>query len=114
MKAAPADRSTTVAWSLATADLVSVPSAALDDADWLVGELERTLSHSLGALTWRTHRFEPSGLSVVGTGPLGRVIVHTWPEHGALTVDLYGDARSVEAALGESVAGLMQSERAAG
>ena len=94
------------AWSLATADLSGARLDAVDGAA-IARSLDRTLGARIGAIAWRTHRYEPRGASLVGVAERGRVIVHTWPEHAALTIDLYAGLAHVEAALAESVGGLM-------
>lgn len=38
------------------------------------------------------HRFTPHGESCSRAGQGRVVVVHTWPEHGVATVDVYGDA----------------------
>ncbi|MEM6929576.1 MAG: S-adenosylmethionine decarboxylase [Myxococcota bacterium] len=38
-----------------------------------------------------THTFEPHGESLAVLGSR-RVVLHTWPEHGLVTVDVYADA----------------------
>ncbi|HVW28680.1 MAG TPA: S-adenosylmethionine decarboxylase [Polyangiaceae bacterium] len=94
------------AWSLATADLEGAPLDAVD-GDVIARSLERTLTACIGPIAWGVHRFEPRGASLVGVAPRGRVIVHTWPEHAALTVDLYAEHARAEAALAASADALM-------
>lgn len=43
-----------------------------------------------------THSFEPQGLSVVASGDSCRLFVHSWPEHGVCTVDIYAPAKPAE------------------
>jgi len=100
-------------WSLATADLSGVSPRVLDDGEWIASELERVLSVCLGAVEWRTHRFAPRGLSLVGTALRGRVIVHTWPERGALTIDLYGELDEIGPALDAGVTSVLRGMREA-
>ena len=35
-----------------------------------------------------THRFEPQGVTVVGALAESHITLHTWPEHGALWLDI--------------------------
>ncbi|HEX3594488.1 MAG TPA: S-adenosylmethionine decarboxylase [Polyangiaceae bacterium] len=99
-------------WSLATLDLAGVPRCAHDDGDGLVVALERALTSVIGAIAWNAHRFAPKGLSLVGTAVRGRVIVHTWPEQSALTVDLYGEPGGAGPALAAVARSLTERERA--
>jgi S-adenosylmethionine/arginine decarboxylase-like enzyme len=102
-------------WALATADVLAVPAHALEDVEGLATRLGLRLGAGIGAPVWHVHRFAPHGASLVGTAPLGRVIVHTWPERRALTMDLYAAARDAErllAACVEEVAGEARSARA--
>jgi len=86
----------------------------MDDGDAVATELDRTLTACIGPIAWRVHRFEPRGASLVGVAPRGRVIVHTWPERAAMTIDLYGETADVEAALAATVDGLIRDDRRAG
>lgn len=97
-------------WSLVTADLSGAPLDMVDSED-IAGVLDRTLESRIGAIAWRIHRFEPRGASLVGTAARGRLIVHTWPERAALTIDLYAELALVEAALAASVQALMSTGR---
>ena len=90
-------------WALATADLCGVASSVLDDGELLAARLDEAFSALTGAIAWQAHRYAPRGLSLVGTARGGRVIVHTWPERGALTIDLYGANRDAERTLGAGV-----------
>ncbi len=47
------------------------------------------------------HAFEPHGESVAVLGATRRVVLHTWPEHALVTVDLYADEEVSLAVLGE-------------
>ena len=38
------------------------------------------------------HRWPGGGISWVRVGCGGTVVVHTWPEHGIATIDVYGQA----------------------
>jgi len=35
------------------------------------------------------HRYAPQGLSLVRHGPTGRLALHTWPERGVATLDVW-------------------------
>jgi S-adenosylmethionine/arginine decarboxylase-like enzyme len=97
-------------WSLVTADLSGAPLDVVDGDD-VARILERTLASRIGPIAWRVHRFEPRGTSLVGVAVRGRVIVHTWPERAALTIDLYAEHAQMDAALAASVEALMTTER---
>ncbi|MEN0063571.1 MAG: S-adenosylmethionine decarboxylase [Myxococcota bacterium] len=54
-------------------------------------ELERA-ARLLGAVgPALVHAFEPHGHSVAVLGHEVRVMLHTWPEHALVTVDVYAD-----------------------
>ena len=98
------------AWSLVTADLSGAPLDAAD-GEFVARALDRALASRIGPISWRVHRFEPRGASLVGVAPRGRVIVHTWPERAALTIDLYAEVAHARAALASSVEALMTERR---
>ena len=83
-------------WGLATADVYGVSPERLDDPAWLTSRLTRALAGALGPFEFRHHRFAPGGISLVGTAPAARVVVHTWPERSAVTVDLYAVTTEVQ------------------
>lgn len=74
-------------WHSATADLRGLDPALLQGA----GRLEELLGRVLGAphVAWSRHEFSPQGVSVVGVSPHVRVVLHTWPESGASTLDVW-------------------------
>jgi len=70
---------------------VIVRSAGLFRATPDQTELTRA-ARLLGARGPRaTHAFEPHGDSVAVLGDRCRVVLHTWPEHALVTVDVYAD-----------------------
>jgi len=75
------------AWHLATVDLGGLPGSLLSDA----ARLERTLGRAFAdiAVVWFHHEFSPAGVSMTGASRAARVAVHTWPETGAATVDVW-------------------------
>jgi S-adenosylmethionine/arginine decarboxylase-like enzyme len=93
-------------WSLVTADLSGAPLDTADGDD-IAEVLELTLASRIGAIAWRVHRFEPRGASLVGIAARGRVIVHTWPERAALTIDLHAEVAVSEGALAAAVQALI-------
>jgi|SRR3954469_3599154 S-adenosylmethionine/arginine decarboxylase-like enzyme len=99
-------------WALATADLFGIAACVLDDGDLLAERLNEALSALIGAIVWQAHRFAPSGVSLVGTALGGRVIVHTWPEREALTIDLYGAKADAERTLDAGVERFLRGEGA--
>jgi S-adenosylmethionine/arginine decarboxylase-like enzyme len=92
-----------LAWALATADVAGVTRRTLEDIEGLAGRLGRCLAESIGVAGWQVLRYAPHGASLVGVAPRGRVIVHTWPERGELTIDLYASAADAERLLGVAV-----------
>ena len=101
-------------WALATADVAGVAAAALGDVEQLAALLEGCLATVIGTPAWQVHRFAPHGASLVGTAPNGRVILHTWPERRALTLDLYAAATEAEALLESAVRALTEPLASAG
>jgi len=97
-------------WALATADLFGVTARVLDDGALLAERLDGALSAFIGAIAWRAHRFVPRGVSLVGTAVGGRVIVHTWPEREALTIDLYGARADAERTLGAGIERFLRAD----
>jgi S-adenosylmethionine/arginine decarboxylase-like enzyme len=93
-------------WGLATADVSGVSPERLDDPEWLTSRLSRALAGALGPFEFRHHRFAPGGVSLIGTATAARVVVHTWPERTAVTVDLYAASSSVEQLLQSCLAAL--------
>jgi hypothetical protein len=47
------------------------------------------------------HHFDPHGVSWVRIAPDRRAALHSWPEHGVVTVDVYGPVIDLTAALSE-------------
>lgn len=87
-------------WGLLTADLRGVKEAVLDD----LALLRETVAHCLTAvgahpIRWVGHEFEPQGVSLVGHGSNVRVALHTWPELGWATIDLWAAGPDAQLAL---------------
>ena len=87
-------------WRLATADFVGIPPRLLEDA----ARLERALGRALGGrpVTWLRHEFSPRGVSLAAVCARVRVVLHTWPEVGEATLDVWSSddpSDIVEAAL---------------
>jgi S-adenosylmethionine/arginine decarboxylase-like enzyme len=97
-------------WALATADLYGVAASVLDDGELLAARLDDAFSALTGAIAWRAHRYAPRGVSLVGTARGGRIIVHTWPEREALTIDLYGANADTERTLDAGVERFLRAE----
>ncbi|MFN7133319.1 MAG: S-adenosylmethionine decarboxylase [Myxococcales bacterium] len=79
------------AWNhlLATLEAPS-PAHAGFAPDRLLQEVRGALADAgLLAPGEHAHRFEPQGFSFLGFGPEVRLALHTWPEHGLATLDLY-------------------------
>jgi S-adenosylmethionine decarboxylase len=88
-------------WRLLTADLSGIAPERLNDPAALEAVLTRCLLQVLGhaPTRWVCHRFDPQGVSLVGSAARVRVAVHTWPELRAATMDVWSD----RAALTEAV-----------
>ena len=71
-------------------DLFGCDSDLLDDEAGLV-ELAATVAHRAGAtvLSRHSHRFEPHGVSVLCVLAESHLSIHTWPEVGTATIDIY-------------------------
>jgi S-adenosylmethionine/arginine decarboxylase-like enzyme len=90
-------------WRLSTADLVGVATQLFDDVAVLEATLRRALGAASDGMIFHAHRFSPCGLSLVGTGARIRLVLHTWPENAAATIDLYAPDAESEALLGRCV-----------
>lgn len=72
----------------------------LDDAIGLQAIVRRAvIAAGLGMSEWLTHAFEPQGVSLLAFGPQGRLALHTWPELGVVTIDLWTETKSGDLAL---------------
>lgn len=102
----PSSRSCAATWRHVTADLAGVHAEAFTRAS----DVEAKLASGLGAIAvgihWTWHRFDPTGVSVVGLGPCVRVALHTWPERGSATLDVYAPDPGLEGLLRGVVAAL--------
>ena len=108
----PPRRSTPVRWSLVTADVEGLPTPFVDDAAGLRRTLERAgLVPDAG---WIEHGFMPRGASFVGTGREFRIVGHTWPERGALTLDLASTHPEAIDVLRRCVEALLAAARSGG
>jgi hypothetical protein len=77
-------------WTLLALDVEADAPAAIGDE--AVADLLSWLAELLGfAGTTRriNHAFSPQGLSDVCWGARGRIAIHTWPEWGRATVDIW-------------------------
>jgi S-adenosylmethionine/arginine decarboxylase-like enzyme len=88
--------SSAAAWRLVTADLANVSPTAFTEAARVEAALARGLGPLAVGIHWMWHRFDPTGVSVVGMGPRVRVAFHTWPERGRATVDVYAPDPNLE------------------
>jgi S-adenosylmethionine/arginine decarboxylase-like enzyme len=63
-----------------------------------VGALAQAIAGYFGAELpgFAHHRFVPQGVSCVRSGSAGSIAIHTWPEHGLATVDVWMDAERLE------------------
>jgi S-adenosylmethionine decarboxylase len=71
-------------------DVYGCPRELLDSvAD--IDNLMRNAAAAAGAMVLGllTHRFEPQGVSLVYLLAESHMSIHTWPEHGSATLDIY-------------------------
>lgn len=84
-----ADRPVTLGWHL-MADVENVKFGLLNDVPALEDIVRKAVE--AGKLTlvkiW-SHKFEPQGLSIVALIQESHIAIHTWPEYGLATVDIY-------------------------
>ena len=84
-----AERPVTLGWHL-MADIENVKFGLLNDVKALEDIVKRAVV--AGKLTlvriW-SHKFKPQGLSVVALIQESHIAIHTWPEFGLATVDIY-------------------------
>lgn len=84
-----AERPVTLGWHL-MADIENVKFGVLND----LKALEEIVGNAVqaGKLTlvrmW-SHKFKPQGLSVVALIQESHIAIHTWPEFGLATIDIY-------------------------
>ena len=75
----------------------------------------REASEAVGAKVLRvlTHRFSPQGMTSVAILSESHAVIHTWPEHGALTFDLFTCAgpEELDVALGPLELAFAPAER---
>lgn len=100
-------RTVSPAWRLATADLDGFPGLLLGDALRLRRAFERAFGGE--AVRWSHHEFSPQGVSMTGTAETIRIVVHTWPESGTSTIDVWS-ARADPAVLVQAAANQLRGE----
>jgi S-adenosylmethionine decarboxylase len=84
-------------WQLHTADVTGISARMLNDALLLESTLRRCLEAAgFSPAQWVSHQFEPRGASVVALGATLRLVVHTWPERGIATLDLWTSSLPAE------------------
>lgn len=99
-------------WRLLTADLSGLSSRILDDAALLQGILIRSLrALELEVGHCFRHEFVPQGVSLLGHGPRVRFALHTWPERGSITLDVWTDAEAGHIAVERFGAALQGTQR---
>jgi S-adenosylmethionine decarboxylase len=71
-------------------DVTGCDAAILDSVSD-VSKLLETAAQLAGATVIGTqhHKFSPQGVSVVCLLSESHISIHTWPEHGAATIDIY-------------------------
>jgi len=101
-------------FGLSVADLGGLSATLLDDVATLEAALGRGLGGLAQGMSFRRHEFEPRGLSLIGTTARARVVVHTWPERGALTIDLYADTDELRDVLSRCIDEMLAAQPSAG
>lgn len=84
------------------ADLWGCTHAAADDLAALEAlALDAVRATGAEVLGWRSHRFEPQGVTVMVLVAESHLALHTWPEHGYIAFDYFtcGDRVAPEGAL---------------
>lgn len=83
------DRPVTLGWHL-MADIENVKFGILDDRARLEETIRKAIEISKLTLVkvW-SHQFKPQGLSVVAIIAESHIAIHTWPEFGLATIDIY-------------------------
>lgn len=73
-----------------TIDCSGCNSVDLNDQDF-IGTLIHALADCLGTRILREcyHRFEPQGVTGIAIVSASHISVHTWPEYGYLSVDIF-------------------------
>jgi S-adenosylmethionine/arginine decarboxylase-like enzyme len=87
-------------WEARVADYRDLDAASLNDPDSVELCLRQAVI-ALGASMTRIvrHPYAPQGLSLIGLGEHVRAALHTWPELGQATLDLWTDLEGAEKAL---------------
>lgn len=84
----------------AVCQYAGIDPALLDDLEF-VRVLAREIANGLGAtiMTDTHHVFRPQGISYVAVISESSISIHTWPEHGALTVDVFTSNEAADLAI---------------
>ena len=71
-------------------ELTGCPAALLDDLAAVEAAVRAAAEAGRSQLLKLTgHRFEPSGVTVIGLLAESHISVHTWPEHGYAAADVF-------------------------
>lgn len=97
--APPSSRSCASSWRHVSADLAGAPEEAFTSASTVEASIARGLGAIATGIRWTWHRFDPTGVSVVGLGPHVRIALHTWPETHRATLDVYAPEPDLESLL---------------
>ena len=84
-------------WACLSMEVHAPAFRALDEPAQ-VGALAQALAGYFGVElpVFTHHRFVPQGVSCVRSGGAGSIAIHTWPEWGIATVDVWMDASRLE------------------
>ena len=71
-------------------DLFGCDRSRLDDPEWLAHLLAQGAAMAgANVLSAHHHRFEPHGVSAICVLSESHISIHTWPEHGTASADVY-------------------------
>ena len=79
------------------AELNGLSFEILNDAGYLADLLKRAIEYAgLTLLSVHTHKYEPQGVTVLAIIAESHLMIHTWPEYGYASVDIYTCGRKTK------------------
>lgn len=76
-------------WQRVRVELGGLGFDKIDDAEHLLDCLTRVVNQLDGEVkSTLLNKFQPQGVSVVVTSERSMVVLHSWPEHGVVTLDV--------------------------
>ncbi len=84
-------------WQLRRTQITDLAFEPLDDLDEIARQLlESVRRHDPSASQRLSKKFQPQGVSIALVGGHCRVLVHSWPERGILTLDVSAPRDNIE------------------